>query len=262
MCGLAGRKFEGAKGRGSPRPDLPSSPPEPVEGAVGGGRSSPAPTHPALPLTPEPGAVAAGEPGANPAGGPRPPPGSRPAPLLASSRLDSPPPSAPLPPPPLPWQPRDPPGARPPARPPAGALGSGGCSSDSSSAPCAPDPEPAPRPWPGCGPQRAPGPGPRAGRPLAPWSCWPQLSAPPALWTTTAPPRRATRATRRRDTCPAGEDKPAPGPARRPRVPLAPARAPLPPVAFAPWAPSSLTPPRPLSCPHPNGVSDESQPGR
>lgn len=37
-----------------------------------------------------------------------------------------------------------------------------------------------------------------------PWSCWPQLSAPLAPWTTTAPPRRATLATRG-DTCLAGE---------------------------------------------------------
>lgn len=109
--------------------------------------------------------------------------------------------------------------ARPPARPPAGGFGSGG-SSSSSRARCDPAPQPARR--------LRPGPGPPARPPIRPrrppgrwplWSCWPQPSAQPARWTTTAPPRRATRATRRQDTCPAGEDERPSGPPR-----VAPAR--------------------------------------
>lgn len=109
---------------------------------------------------------------------------------------------------------------RAPARPPAGALGSGGgCgggSSGSSRARCDPAPEPAGRPLPGSGPPARPPTRPQRppGR-QPPWSCWPQPSAPLAPWTTTAPPRKATRATQRRDTCPAGEDE---WPSRPPRA--------------------------------------------
>lgn len=139
--------------------------------------------------------------------------------------------------------------ARLPACLPARALCSGGGGSSGwSRARCDPDPEsacrPAPSSWPPecplIRPQRPPG-----RRP--PWSCWPQPSAPLALWTTTAPPRRATRATRQRDTCRAGEDERAPGPLTPPQRALGPSSRSPPrmptPEAYARRAPLPLTTP-------------------
>lgn len=212
-AGMIRQRFESIKGKGSPRPQLPSSPREPSrcspgseEGAGSQGHSSPAPTHPPLhsPAPPQP----VGGPGRRsaPAARGRAQPGLlRPFAARPRPRHSAPPATS------LPWQPREPPGAHPPAcqlarlreRSAAAAAGS----SSSSRAYCDPAPQPARRLRPGSGPPSRP-----LTRPQRPpgrwplWSCWPQPSAQPALWTTTAPPRRATRATRRQDTCSAGED--------------------------------------------------------
>ena len=179
-------------------------------------RSAPAPTHPALQVSSGGARPAAEEGGADPAGRSRAAVGS----LWA--RVTTGPGSPARLPPGLAPAARAPPASpvavatpgasrRAPARPPAGALGGGGGgggSSGSSRARGDPAPEPVRRPRPGSGPPaRLPTrPQSRPGcRPS--WSCWPQPSTPPAPWTTTAPPRRATRATQRRDTCPAGEDE-------------------------------------------------------
>lgn len=139
---------------------------------------------------------------------------------------------------PLPWQPREPPArARPRERSAAAAAAAPAPAARAATPLRSPLVDPGPAPGPLRGPASAPAPAGRA----PPWSCWPQPSAPPAPWTTTAPPRRATRATRRRDTCPAGEGaRPARPP--HPRAPPGPSRGRRPPAHRPPPAPSCRRP--------------------